>query len=318
MMAIFFCPTLYGQIDSSYIKPFDDDFSARTYILRKIAGFEKETKENGAGLNYKINAPVGIGVGVAWRSYSLSFSQRFSFLRDHAKGKTNSLYFDYNGFKRKYIYSISLQRHRGFYDSKRDLDGKYTLYPDMLLVMLGGNIQWVFNYKKFSYKASFNQNERQLKSAGSFQLGAVINYSRLTTDTTVIFNKPNESLKNLQFGITGGYAYTLVLGSRWFLTGSTDLGLNIGNNYPNEFFHKKLELYPTIISRAATGYNMRTWSFGFSMHYKKIFFLFDNDNKMSMDEFNLQINVIKRFSWGNKFVNKSLQKTQDTLNKFGL
>lgn len=318
MLFILFCPNLNGQIDSTYIKPFEDDFAARNYILRKIAGFEKETNVNGERLNYKINTPVGVGLGVAWRSYSLSFSQRFSFLRDHAKGKTSSLYFDYNGFKRKYIYSVSMQRHRGFYDGKKNLNGSYSLYPDMVLIMFGGSFQWVFNNKKFSYKASFNQNERQLKSAGSFQLGAAINYSRLTTNTTVIFDKPNENLKNLQFGITGGYAYTLVLGSRWFITGASSIGANIGNNYPDRLFKKKLELYPSFISRAATGYNMRSWSFGFSVHYNKNFLLFDNNNKMSMNEFNLQLNLIKRFSWGNKFVNESLKKTQDKLNKFGL
>lgn len=311
-------PDLYGQVDSTYIKSFDEDFAAKAYFMSKIAGFEKETSHDNNTTEYRINAPGGIGVGLAWKSYSLSVSQRFSFMRDPNKGKTNSLEFQYNGFKRKFIYSVSLQRHKGFFDEKRNQDGTYTLYPDMNLTMYGGTFQWVFNNKRFSYRAAFNQNEKQLKSAGSFQLGAAINYSRLTTNSTIIFDKTHEDLQNLQFGIISGYAYTWVLSSKWYLTGAVDVGVNIGNNYPEVFFKKKMEVYPTVIVRAATGYNIKSWSLGFSMHYNKIFLLFDDDNRLGMNEFNLQLSIIKRFQWGNKFINQKLQETQDKLHKLGL
>lgn len=308
-----------AQVDSAYIRPFDHDFSVRSIVGHKIAGFDRQSKDgNNNGFIYRINAPVAFGAGASWKDYSFAFSRRFSFIRDRKKGKTSSLEFQHHGYSRKFTYSISLQQHKGFYNDILNQDGTYTTYPDLKINIYGGTFQWVFNNKKFSYKAAFGQNERQIKSAGSFQLGTSLYYSILETDSTKLLSGISHQNKNLQFGINGGYAYTHVLDKRWFVTGSFDLGINIGNNDPGRLLKEKLEIYPVLYSRIGVGYNIQSWSFGFSSYFSRIYLFIDKNENLSMNEFNMQISFIKRFHWGNKFVNKTLQDTKDKLNRIGL
>lgn len=307
-----------SQTDSTYISSFDRDFSARSYITTKISGLDKMTKQEYAGFIYRINAPVGIGVGASWKNYAFAFSRRIGFLRDTKKGKTNSLEFQYYGYRRKFAYSLSLQKHSGFYNEIINPDGSYTTYSKMKLHMYGGTFQWVFNNKKFSYKAAFNQNERQLKSAGSFLLGAVVYYTKLNTDTLKLFSNMENIHENIQLGITGGYAYSWVLGKSWFVTGSIDLGVNLGHNNPKQIFNEKVKIYPTLNSRIAAGYNLDSWSFGLSSYYNRVYLFIDGKDNLSVNEFNIQLTFIKRFNWGNKFVNKTLNEAKQKLDRFGL
>lgn len=308
---------VYSQVDSTYISSFNQDFSARSYIATKISGLDKMTKQEYIGLIYRINAPAGIGIGASWKNYSFAFSRRIWFLRDPEKGKTNSLELQYYGYRRKFAYSLSLQQHTGFYNEIMNSDGAYTTYPKMKLHMYGGTFQWVFNNKKFSYKAAFNQNERQLKSAGSFLLGAAVYYTKLNTDTLQLLPDMNSLHENIQFGITGGYAYSWVLGKSWFVTGSLDLGVNLGHNNPKQIFNEKMKIYPTLNSRIAAGYNLDSWSFGLSSYYNRVYLFIDGKDNLSVNEFNIQLTFIKRFNWGNKFVNKTLNETKQKLDRFG-
>lgn len=310
--------SISAQIDSTYIRSFEHDFSARSYFINKLTGFQKTSENKDLNETFRINAPTAIGAGAAWKSFSFGFSYGVSFMRDKNRGKTNSLEFQYHGYKRKFAYDISLQQHKGFYNEEMRPDGTFIIYPDVKINMYGGSFLWVFNNKKFSYKAAFNQNERQIKSAGSFQLGASMYYSKIKTDSTELFAGMEKVHENIQFGAIGGYAYTWVLGQRWFLTGSASLGVNIGNNYPSRLFKKKMEVYPTFNNRFAAGYNINSWSFGLSSYYNKTYLFFDGKESLSINDISMQITLIKRFHWGNKFVNKTLQDTQKKLDRIGI
>lgn len=308
---------LSAQIDSTYISPFIQDFSARSYINTKIAGLDQMTDKEHTGFIYRINAPVGVGVGASWKNYGFAFSRRISILRDSKKGKTSSLEFQYYGYRRKFAYSLSLQQHAGFYNEKNSSVGTFITYPKMKIHIYGGTFQWVFNNKKFSYKAAFNQSERQLKSAGSFLLGTAIYYSKLKTDTLVLFSGMENIYENIQLGITGGYAYSWVFGKSWFLTSSIDLGINIGYYNPKRISKEDLNMYPTINSRIAVGYNSDSWSIGFLSYFSRVYLFINGSDNLSLNEFNMQLTFIKRFDWGNKFVNKTLNDTKQKLDRFG-
>lgn len=297
--------TVTAQVDSSYIVPFKEDFSARIYFINRIKGLENNKKEM-----YNINAPTAIGIGISWQDYSLSFGHGWSVLSKKNKGKTKTLEFEYHGYKRKYVYDVSLHKHKGFYKTESLNDNIISLHPDMRVNLYGGSFMWIFNNKKFSYKAAFNQSERQLKSAGSFQLGSSLYYSKIKSDT-------NNDFENLQFGIIGGYAYTWVLNKDWYITGSSSIGLNIGNT-PNHFFQKKLNVYPTLNNRFAAGYNHDNWSFVFSSYFNRMHFVLNRDDRVSMNDAKLQMTIVKRFDWDNKFVNNTLNKGKKILNRFGL
>lgn len=300
----------------TYIRSFEQAFSAKVYSVEKFAVFAKEnTKDESREFTYRTNNPVNLGLGVAWKDMTLSFGYGFDFFRDKKRGKTNSLEFQHHWYGRKFMYDFFLQQHKGFYNEKPDLNKQYTLYPDIKMNMYGGTLQYVFNNKKFSYKAAFNQSEVQLKSAGSILAGISLYYSKIRTDTTVLFEGMSQNHENLQFGVSGGYAYTWVINRHWFVTGSATVGVSIGNNEPKHFFKERMEVYPSLNSRFAFGYNANSWSLGGSALFNRVYLFFDKEESLSMNNLNFQLTFIKRFDWNNVFVNKTLNKTSDKINK---
>lgn len=305
---------LHGQVDSTYIKPFRQDFSVRAYTINKFFAFDKENDKNESeDQTLRTNSPVSLGFGASWKNFSFGFSYGFDFMRDRNRGKTKSMEFQHHGYGRKLAYDIVIQQHKGFHNDEKNKDGSYLIYPDINLNMYGGSLQYIFNHKRFSYKAAFNQNERQIKSTGSLIAGTTLYYSRIRSDSTILFERITKNHENLQIGLTLGYAYTWVINREFFLTGSLTAGASIGNNYPGNFFKRKMEVYPILDGRFAFGYNKDQWSLGFSSHINKIYLFHDGHESFSMENVILKLTFIWRFDWGNKFVNNTLNKAKEKL-----
>lgn len=307
---------IIGQVDSTYIRSFEQDFFAKTYVVEKFTMFDKmNDNDKNKEFSYRTNNPINLGLGITWKDFTLSFGYGFDFFRNKNKGKTNSLEFQHHWYGRKFMYDFFLQQHKGFYNDRRNKDKSYTLYPDIKTNLYGGSLHYVFNNKKFSYKAAFNQTEKQLKSAGSLLVGISLYYSKVVTDTTVLFERMAKNNENLQFGISGGYAYTWVINKHWFATGAASMGISMGNNQPKYFFKEKMEVYPSVNGRFALGYNANSWSLGASSLFNVVYLYYDREESLSMNNLNFQLTFIKRFDWNNIFVNKTLNKTHNAVNK---
>lgn len=311
LFSVFKIGSISSQIDSTYIEPFQQDFSARFYTNDKYAGFARDSEDQ--EMEYRTNNPIGIGVGVSWKNLSFSFSHSFDFFRNRKKGKTESLEFQHHGYARKFVYDVFLQRHQGFYTKGKNAEGSFDIYPNTRLSMCGGILQYVFNNNKFSYQAAFNQNEIQKKSAGSLLLGIALYYSKVHTDSLYLFEGMDVKHKNLQFGASLGYAYSWIFSKQWFLTGSVTAGATIGNNYPSHFFKERIKVYPTVNGKFAIGYNAKDWSVGISYLINQVYLFHTEAESLNMKNQQLQFTIVKRFNWGNKFVNNTLNKTKEKL-----
>lgn len=307
---------LLSQIDSSYIQSFDQDFSARFYFNEKNASFNQTIKNK--QIDYKTNTPRSIGVGGAWKHLSFSFSKGFDAFRNRNRGKTENIEFQHHSYGKKIIYDIILQKHKGFYRNEQNPDGTYDIYPNMTLKMYGGAMQYVFNNKKFSPSAAFSLSERQIKSAGSILLGGSIYYSKINTDSIVFFDEIKTKQRNLQFGVTLGYAFSWAITKRWTATPSITLGAMMGNNYPKHFFNKKMKVYPSVNTRFALSYNAHDWSIGTVFLFNRVFLFNEKNKSLSMANEQLQLTFVKRFNWNNKFVNSILNRISNTQNKLKL
>lgn len=129
-----------------------------------------------------------------------------------------------------------MQSHTG-YEISKDKSKDYYFSSDLKTQFYGTNFYYVFNHNRFSYRAIFSQNEKQVKSSGSFLLGTSLYYNRIQSDSVVISDEIGTNYKNLQFGVSAGYAYTWAF--RYVqMSASALAGANIGNNYPESFFVK--------------------------------------------------------------------------------
>lgn len=295
----------YAQIDSSYIKVDEQQFAVKAYTAQNLFFINKTIGED--EVTYMANNPMAIGFGCAINNTILSFSYGygFDFMRKKSYGETKSLDFQYHYYGRKFVADIFFQRYKGFYKDVDDAKDNeiVTLYPDMSVNMYGAFAQYIVNNKRFSYKAAFSQNERQKISAGSFLFGVGVYLTNISSDSSFVYRDKNH-LRNFQFGINAGYAHTWVLNPKWNINASLSLGVNVGSEKINTFGKQKLEVYPMVFPRLSTGYNLDSWSLGFSFLSNVIFPSISEEDQVGMFSGGIQVSFIKRFDANIPFLKK--------------
>lgn len=297
---IFFIPLLSpAQTDSTYIGFFDQELSIRPYVYDKFTALSHEIGDHDDEITYRPNNPFGIGIGLTWKNISLSGGYGFDFMRNKKKGKTRSLDFQYHYYGRKFVMDFFFSNYKGFFTEDGKKEGVYELYPNLKLRQYGMFGQYIFNGRKFSYKAAYSQNEKQLKSVGSFLLGGGIYYNYFSSDSILAEGIPNY-LNNYQIGVSAGYAYTWVIKKRYYLSGSMSVGVNFGTESLSKIH--KVEIYPSLFPRFSAGYNADTWSIALSGVNNRIYVHFKDQSKLSFDTGSLQISFVKRFSIVPKFM----------------
>jgi hypothetical protein len=128
----------------------------------------------------------------------------------------------------------------------------------------------MLNHKKFSYRASFLQNEWQKKSAGTFIFGLEAYAGRVKADSTIIPTMVNSEeaardvrlMRFFEFGPNAGYAYTFVFKEHFFVTGSASVSLDYGENRMSEQDgdRKATGVSPNTFFRVFGGYNSERWA----------------------------------------------------------
>ncbi|MCD7936850.1 MAG: DUF4421 domain-containing protein [Tannerellaceae bacterium] len=248
-------------MDSAYIRPFPEEFTIRPYFYYKFTTLT--TQINGEEeMRYHPNTPVGIGVGFTYRNYALNLAYAPPFFRDKEKGKTKYIDLQYHYYSRKYLFDLLFQDYKGFYNVYNRRRELVHLYPDIHVIQYGASGQYVFNHRKFSYRAAFYGNEKQVRPAGSFQVGGGLYYNKLNSDTTQILAGRNW-FRNYQLSVTGGYVYTFVFKRDFFVTAGLSAGVNLGIEKIGRS-GERLEVTPNLFPRVAWGYNGDDWALLFN------------------------------------------------------
>lgn len=292
MCYIFATHNSFAQVDSDYICDFDQEFAAKFFVSQRYITLVDEFSSE-RGLVYAPNTPLGIGVGLSWKGMGISFRYGFDFLRgDVSRGETKSFDFQYHYYDRKMIYDFIWQNYKGFYIENNN--NNYTLFPNLGLSKLGLFGQYVLKGNQFSYRAVFDQSERQLQSIGSFLLGGSIHYAR------VRFNKSFEIDKSVyQFGPNIGYAYTWVFKKDYFISGSLTTGITAGFGDSDN----KVDINPILLYKFASGYNSETWSVNFSFIVNKVY-VSHVEERINLNSGDFQVGFIKRFNSRSKILKR--------------
>lgn len=236
-------------------------------------------------LSYKANNSYSIGVGAAYRFLGANITVKIpgALNQDTSRyGKTQKLDIQAFAFPRKITLDAYLQYYKGFYIAEKDilsnplLNGMHGIRSDIQTVHLGLTGSYIFNAKRFSFRAAFLQNEYQKKSAGTPLLGGSIHYNWVNGDSALIpadiryeqfFNDARfNRIGILSAGMHIGYAYTWVVAKHFFVTGVALAGA--GGNYSflrdntSDFFEQKLGFQANLSYKAAIGYNSETFYAG--------------------------------------------------------
>ncbi len=309
------------KYDTSYIEVYKDELTTRLYISRKQNGYTLSNGLYQPWIKYKTNDNILLGMGYSYSFLTINLGVKLPFINEDDDLYGKSKYFDLQThfMFRSLIVDLYLQWNSGYYMSNPDKVFPYwndneEVMPqrsDMRTNILGLNIQYLFNSDRYSYKASFWQNEFQRKSAGSPMLGVEGYWTLGMSDSLMVESAvpPSGFMDDQPFnqndmynvGINGGYAYTFVWNEKLSLSLCTLFGLSGSHNrvhYTRDSYtlSNGISLGLTNTTRISMGYNSAKYYVGlsysrFSMTTKAGSY----SSWFSYDTGHIRINFVKRF-----------------------
>lgn len=301
--------------------------TGRFYASKKYTTLFLEGPEGKPRLKYYPNTPVTIGVGATYRILSLNLGFGLQFLNPNRdeKGKTKYIDLQSHLYAANWVVDLFGQFYKGYYLSPKGIGmstNNYYIRPDLRVNMVGASVYRLKNGQKFSYRASFLQNEWQKKSAGSFLYGGEIYAGMIKGDSAIIPYALKDDYsqryvyknKFIEGGPGIGYAYTFVLKEHFFATASLTITGDISYvvEYTDAGKESRTTLSPNASIRSVIGYNSDKW-------IGTISWVNTNTNlrgHSSNDQYlirtgNIRITVAKRFDPGHRF--KKRMKIIDAL-----
>jgi len=215
-----------------YYTNLDNQFILRFYTLYKSNNLNLSKDEN--TLRYRPNGVFSIGVGFNYKFIGLgiSYGAPLSSQSKAKKGNTQRLDIQASVISTAIGLDGFLQIYKGYYISNpydfTEWDkSNYPLLPDMQVITFGVNAFYIFNNKKFSFRAAFIGNQVQNRSAGSLTTGLFGTFDQVRTNNglmpdALIDSTQNEfdlrSFEAITVGLSAGYMYTFVFNKGFFLS----------------------------------------------------------------------------------------------------
>jgi hypothetical protein len=264
---------MYRDQDSTYIRNYSNEFTLRVIAVNKFNYFKIRDRENNSTLRYRPDRRLNLGLGMAYKWFSLDVAFNVG-IHEDTEFK-NKKHFDFHGtiFSSKQYISTSLQYYYGYrltdhsgisFDSGDDTEVR----DDIRSIRFALQYLYAFNYDKFSLKAPFILNERQLKSAGSWLFGVGFNLFVLDADSSMVPQtalndfEPElhlQDLNTMSLSVNGGYLYSLIFKKHFFLTLGfvPGIALNVGDSQTQ--YRDLIDMHVSFVftTMNALGYNGR-------------------------------------------------------------
>jgi len=311
-----------AKFDTNYVKDFTHILTTRVYLSSKFNSMTLSDDSTGATVAYRPNNQVNMGFGFSYRAFTLNIGFGIGVLNtdDDVLGETS--YFDAQGnmYSKKIATNLFFQTYQGYYidsHTREQLgwpeDGnKKATRRDIRQSNIGLSSLYIFNNDKFSYRASFNQDAWQKKSAGSGLLGGYATYFTVRGDSSLVPSaldslfSPNMQIKQgnfLDFGIMGGYTHSFVIAKHVFVTLSTvgGLGLSIMRNsleLPDGSTEPRSKTGAGYVfqGRFAMGWNSERNYVGVSYNNESSWSVQTRNERFGWSVGNFRINYVHRFN----------------------
>jgi hypothetical protein len=259
----------YAQYDSAYVESYRGYLMPRILLHRKTTGINYHNDEKGYSLRYQPNKTLNLGLGITYKFITLKAS--VGILEPHPqRGDTRDFDFQFHSYGRRFMTDLLLQLYKGFYLPDRRFGGgvdEFYVRPDLAVSALGGSLQYIFNHRRFSYRAAFQQTEWQKKSAGTILIGVELFLGRFRADSTIVPSALEDDkaeglhkMRFIEFGPNAGYTYTWVY-KKFFITTGATLSINAGLNrfYDGSGGTTFTGISPNTVIRISSGYSVKHW-----------------------------------------------------------
>ncbi len=275
---------LQGEVDSSYYDALDDHLTLKLFTAQKYSEFALNDNVYDMHLDYRANPTRSYGVGMSykWLGFNIGYGFSAANQDDEKYGETHRIDLQTAILLRKLSLTLFASHYQGYYlenSSSVFDDWDPSLYykrGDIRDLTFGISANYMFNYKHFSNRAIFLQNEWQKRTAGTFVLGGSIYYRQTRSDSSLIpTNMPIpdfydgvdfNAIRYVAAGAEGGYLFNFVVHQNWFINFGLMVGLSSGYNALQKTSGSLLEAYnlnATVITNGAMGYNNKQFYIGF-------------------------------------------------------
>jgi hypothetical protein len=324
--------------DSTYVKDETRKLTVRAFGSNKFSKYTPGDYGFDRNLSYSANNNYNIGIGATYKYVGFNIESKIPFINNDMDryGKTKFLDLQTFVYLRKFTVDLYYLSYKGYYLSDREIittpvaePDAYPQRPDLGTRNIGLNVQYIFNNKRYSFRAAFLQNEYQKKSAGSFMVGGGVHNIRVKADSAVIpldirfpgyfgnntFNYSNTT----NLSINAGYAYTLVIHQHFFVTAALMAGPGVNYTVLRDDVNSQAENKISAVIggtiRGAAGYNSEYYFVG----VQYINFINRNSTPVpgAWQEFqngNVHLTVAKRFKLQRK-TQKALDKIENKVKK---
>jgi hypothetical protein len=308
------------QVDTNYIEVYKDELTTRLYVSRKQNGYNLSKGLYQPWMKYKTNDNILLGMGYTYSFLTINLGVKLPFINqdDELYGKSKYLDLQTNFLFRSYIIDLYLQWNSGYYLSNPDdvynyWDNNEDIMPqrgDMRTNIVGLNVQRLFNSERYSYKASFWQNEFQKKSAGSAIVGVEAYWMLGMSDSMMVGSAIplsgylDDELFNqndiVNVGLNGGYAYTFVWAEKLYLSLWTMFGVSGAYHRvrytPDSYtLSKGISVGLTNNTKISLGFNTRRYYLGASFsRFSMTTMAGSNRDWLSYHTGHFRINLVKR------------------------
>jgi hypothetical protein len=276
-----------SETDTSYVRDLSRDLTTRLYFSRKYTGYGVRDYRQRQELLYRPNSRLNVGIGFnyAFAGVNIAVNLPGANNDDDRYGQTRFLDAQSHVYLPRFALDVYLQHYRGYYLNKPQNwvenwqpGSPHPQRGDLRTTSSGFNVQYIFNHRRFSYRAAYQQNAWQKKSAGTFLLGSEWYFIRMRADSSVTA-PAGESASFLggaafqgsdvySLGANAGYAHTFVYKSHFFLTLSLVGGLGLGYTrleVPGAADPVRWGWHVNNTARIAVGYNSARYFVGLSV-----------------------------------------------------
>jgi hypothetical protein len=332
-----FCTNLYSQTskpiyDTSYIKSYRD-YLIVTFVSVINSNTVEIEDNNAHDISFSTNLPLYLGFAIDYKWLTFEYTNNINTSPNNNKGQTQSKSYGFGITGQKFWFRSFWKDYQGYYlenpgydnpDFNEEVD-PYPLRPDLRTKVFFTNLNYGFNYRKYSNTASLWQIEKQKKSAGSFTVGLSAGYTESMADSSVVLARwePNfgqdaliQNYHLFFMGINGGYLHTFSLFRKKNFFFSLAIIPGLSYQYGKAFLEnnpvqvQKNMIGSQIESRVVFGYNHDKWYSSVSVNAYSITNAFSQDNSI------IQNYVSIRMVYGRKI--KLRETKSDFLRKIGL
>lgn len=231
------------RYDTVYVKDHSRLLTGRLFLGTRYDRLRLGSSAGAKPLVFSSNNRYSLGMGIGYRGLAVALAVGLPGPEQAREKRGRTRYWGTRAdlHTRRWATTLLLHRYKGYYlssHSLRDLawqqGSTFPTRSDLRVFEMGLNTLHVFNHQRFSYRAAFHQDTRQLQSQGSWLAGGFLTYRHLRADSSLVprllapYFDDGLHLRRGGFtevGLSGGYAYTHVIRQRFFVTASLVGGL---------------------------------------------------------------------------------------------